>query len=372
MASITKTGDRKYFVRVSSGGGSARQQKTKVIRGTRGDAKKWADLQETAFDLNEIADINLKLIDFLEDWLDKVMSKKLRNATINSYATMINLHIVPRLGKTPLIDLKSFQIQKIITEMESANLSPRTIQYVHSILRGALNYAVKKDLLLTNPALKCDLPKLSRAEKEVLTLDQAKRFIEHSRTVKNGLICEFLLVTGLRPSECLALKWSDFDFANGTVSITRGVTNKRNGDGGYEFHPTKTKKSNRMLPVSNEIITRLREYKRKQNEHILLKGSNHERLDLVFASEAGTPLQQKNFRDRVFNKVLKLANIPSTITPYSIRHTFATLMLMSNENIKVVQEYLGHSSIAVTADTYSHVTPMMKKSASENLQSLLG
>jgi integrase len=256
--------------------------------------------------------------------------------------------------------------------MERSGMSPRTIEYVHAIIRSALNYAVKQEMIASNPASRCDLPKKIRKEKEVLTLDQAKKFIENSRQVKNGIICEFMLLTGLRPSECLGLKWADVDFVNSTVSIVRGVTHRTDGTGGFDFHPTKTKRSNRKLPLSPNLVNILKRHKRTQNEQIIASGGGYSRLDLVFATDIGTPLRQRNVRTRVFDKILTNTGIDGKLSPYSLRHSFATLMLTNNENLKVIQEYLGHSSIAITADTYSHVTSMMKKEASDNLQALLG
>jgi integrase len=313
---------------------------------------------------------NITTAAWLTYWLSNSVARKVQTNTLQSYTDLINLYIIPKIGQIKVKELKTYHIQNVYDKMLKSGLGSRTVRYAHSVLNTGLKNAVNSELLSINPCDRCELPKLAKKEKEYLTLNQAKQFIEACREVENGLLCELLLLTGLRPSEALALRWTDIDTNNLTISIQRKVIYKLNGAGGYEFNKTKTAKSARMLPVEQDLLTRLLKHKKEQNKFILQKGEKYKRLGLIFASESGTPIQQRNFRRRTFTKILEKAGITSAITPYSLRHSFASLMLQNGENLKVIGDYLGHSSITITADTYSHVTPVMKRSASENLNLL--
>ena len=140
--------------------------------------------------------------------------------------------------------------------------------------------------------------------------------------------------------------------------------------GSFRFAETKTKKSRRSIPLSTSLAKSIKSHRRKQLEERMKLGADYQNLDLVFASETGTPLQRKNFTDRHFKPILKKANLPD-IRLYDLRHTTATLLLSAGENPKVVSERLGHASITLTLDTYSHVLPTMQKEAANKLESML-
>ena len=152
------------------------------------------------------------------------------------------------------------------------------------------------------------------------------------------------------------------------LSVRRSVHGKKGG--GYKFTETKTKKSRRSIPLSGSLTKSIKSHRRRQLEERMKLGKDYENLDLIFASEIGTPLQRKNFTDGHFKPILKKANLPD-IRLYDLRHTTATLLLSAGENPKVVSERLGHASITLTLDTYSHVLPTMQKEATAKLESML-
>jgi integrase len=115
----------------------------------------------------------------------------------------------------------------------------------------------------------------------------------------------------------------------------------------------------------------LKLHKKEQCEHLLKLGASYHKHDLVFASELGTPLNWRNLRSRHFKKILKDAKLSQTIMLYDLRHTCATLLLAAGENPKIVAERLGHASVVLTLDTYSHVLPNMQQSATEKLERML-
>ncbi len=211
-----------------------------------------------------------------------------------------------------------------------------------------------------------------RKEMKALSPEETVRFLEAASGHPQNLIFLFALVTGMRPEEYLAIQWKDIDFERQTVTVQRAVVfRKRGGKGGYYFSEPKTSQSRRTIPIPLKLIQELQAHRRKQSEHRLRIGPTYNNLDLVFATEKGGPLNRQNIGTRAFKAILKKAELPTTIRLYDLRHTCATLLLAAGEHPKVVSERLGHSTITVTMDVYSHVLPSMQRAATEKLETML-
>jgi integrase len=203
-----------------------------------------------------------------------------------------------------------------------------------------------------------------------LSVKQAKDFLKFARRDKYGVLFELALITGMRPEEYLGLQWCDVDLPKRTVSIQRTLVWRRQKVGWY-FGEAKTDKSRRTIPLTEKLVKDLSKHRRKQNEKRLKIGSKWTNHDLVFPSDLGTPLSVRNLDRRHFKKILIAAGLPD-IRLYDLRHTCATLLLAVGENPKVVSERLGHSSIVLTLDCYSHVLPTMQEGATLKLAGILG
>lgn len=183
----------------------------------------------------------------------------------------------------------------------------------------------------------------------------------------HGLIFEVALVTGMRPEEYLALRWSDIDFERGTATVRRALVRHKKE---FTFEEPKTARSRRSIPLPKPLIQKLARHKREQAERRLKAGCGWGNYDLVFCSETGTPHSVPNLTYRYFRPILTKAKLPR-IRLYDLRHTCATLLLIAEENPKVVSERLGHSTIVLTLDTYSHVLPTMQQGATARLELML-
>lgn len=177
------------------------------------------------------------------------------------------------------------------------------------------------------------------------------------------------LESGLRPEEYLGLQWKDVDLERRILAVRRAVIWPRKG-GGFDFTEPKTKKSRRSIPISVTLAAALKAHRRERLEPTMRMSPEIRSLDLVFTSDAGTPIQPKNLRDRHFFPIRDAAGVPK-IRLYDLRHTTAPLMLQLGENPKIVAERLGHASIVLTLDTYSHVLPSMQEEATARLDHLL-
>lgn len=183
----------------------------------------------------------------------------------------------------------------------------------------------------------------------------------------HGLIFEFALLTGMRPEEYPALQWSDVDFERGTAQVRRALVRHNKS---WSFEEPKTARSRRTVYLPAPLLQRLFAHKRRQAEARLKLGAAWQALDLIFCSEEGTPLSIPNITYRYFRPILTKANLPR-IRLYDLRHSCATLLLIAEENPKVVSERLGHSTIILTLNTYSHVLPTMQQQATARLEKLL-
>jgi integrase len=156
---------------------------------------------------------------------------------------------------------------------------------------------------------------------------------------------------GLRQGELLGLKWEDVDLEVGTLQIRRTLSNG-------EFTTPKTAKSRRSVNITPTAVEALERHSERQAGEMIKADTLHQDQNLVFASQVGTPLSRRNLT-RSFKALLRRAGLPHSVRFHDLRHTCATLLLGSGFNAKFVQELLGHATIAITLDTYSHVIPGM-------------
>ena len=299
-----------------------------------------------------------------------MVKTRVAEQTYNSYESILRIHIRDRIGTMKLSDIKLKDVQRVYTEMQMEGLSPRTVRYAHAVLSMALKKAIELNYLIRNPCEFAELPKQIKKETKAFSPQQASAFLRHANGTKHGLIFEFALLTGMRPEEYLSIRWSDLDLKKGLVTVQRALIWRKGG--GYKFDPPKTQKSRRSIPLPSNLISKIKRHRKNQLEDRMRLGQAYQNLDLVFSSEIGTPINYRNLTLRHYNKILESAGLDNEgFVLYSLRHTCATLLLASGENPKVVSERLGHSSVRMTLDTYSHVLPDMQQTASEKLNDLL-
>ena len=307
--------------------------------------------------------------EYLDQWIESAAKVRVRPRTLQGYEELLDRYIRPSLGNCRLAKLTPLEIQRTYARLLEQGLSPKTVRHAHGVLRAALNQAIKWRLLVTNPALAVELPKLRKKEMAALSPEQAVRFLRHAADDRLGALFALALTTGMRPGEYLALKWKDFDLQNGTVVVRRTLA--RREDGGWEFAEPKTAQSARSIPLPPTVVRALLEHRRLQAAEKLKSGEKYETHDLVFAGPRGHALQLRNLVNRHFKPILKTARLPESIRLYDLRHSCATLLLSQGEHPKVVSERLGHASVTLTLDTYSHVLPTMQQQAAERLEQAL-
>lgn len=203
---------------------------------------------------------------------------------------------------------------------------------------------------------------------KVLNEVECQGFLSQLVHERQGALFSFALATGMRPEEYLGLQWKDVDLKHGIVQVRRSVV--RLPKIGWFFSELKTKASARSIPIPRSIVEQLRQHRSQQNQERLRVGPAWTNHDLVFPSEVGTPPTHSNIT-QIFKRILRNAGLCSSIRLYDLRHTHATLLLKENVHPKIVSERLGHSTISLTLDIYSHVLPTMQAQAVEKLETIL-
>jgi integrase len=367
---IINRGKRTWLVRIFMGrdGNGKRRYLNHTVKGKKKVAETYLSKTLTAIGAGTfIEPSSLTVDEYLNKWLESAVRPRVSQRTADGYASLLKRYIREPLGYKQLDKLQALDIQKAYADMQKRNLSARVVRHTHSALHNALKQAVKWEILIRNPSDLVELPKVPHKERRVLSPDEAARFIRAADEMPHGLIFEFAIVSGMRPEEYMALQWSDVDFERGTAQVKRAIVRHKKS---WSFEEPKTPRSRRTILLPAPLLHKLASHKKKQAEVRLKLGAAWQAFDLVFCSEQGMPHSIPNLTYRYFRPILEKAKL-ARIRLYDLRHTCATLLMIAEENPKVVSERLGHSTIVLTLDTYSHVLPTMQQKAAAKLEDML-
>ena len=295
---------------------------------------------------------------YLERWLDDIVRDTVKQTTLENYAYIVRLHIVPELGRVRLKSLKASEVRSLYRRKLDAGLSSRTVQIIHTVLRKALQQSVRDDVLPRNVCDAVKAPRKVKKEMRPLTPEQARTFLEAARGDRLEALYILAVTAGLREGELLGLRWEDVDLEGGVLRVRRQLTRTKDG---LSFTAPKRGKT-RVVRLTGPAIVALVAHQEVQTRAQTNAGSLWQDSDLVFTSTAGTPVDVGNLTYRSFRPLLMRADLPQ-IRFHDLRHTCATLLLSKGTHPKIVQEMLGHATITQTMDTYSHVLPDMQGEA---------
>ena len=293
-----------------------------------------------------------------------------RESAFSQDKYLVTTHIKPALGRLKLKSLNALHLQGLYRERLDSGLSGSTVQKIHHVLHKALSQAVKWNLIPRNPADAVKAPMASSKEMHPLSVSEARRLLEAARDDRLEALYVLALHTGIRRGELLGLKWEDLDLDDSIVRVRRTLTRTENGKRLALGEP-KTKKSRRTVHLTPRAVEALKRHRAKQAEKKLKTGGLYQDQGLVFAGEIGNLINPSNLRQRSFAPLLEHAGLPR-ITFHDLRHTCASLLFQKNVHPKFVQELLGHASVAVTLDTYSHMLPGMGGEAADAMGEALG
>ncbi len=281
----------------------------------------------------------MRVNEYLDRWLPTVRGT-VKERTWTRHEEMVRLHLKPSIGGIKLLKLNALDVQELYFSKLDSGLSPRTVQIIHTTLHKALKQAVRWSLLLKNVAEAVTTPKPQKKEIRVLTSEETKRLLRAARGDRFEALYVLAVTTGMRQGELLGLKWDDIDLHEGTLRVRRTLWERKTT-------PPKTAKSNRSIRLTEMAMEALR-------RHLERVGGE----EWVFSTEVGTPVNCHNLTNRSWWPLLQKTGLPK-MPFHNLRHTAATLLLSQGVHPKLVQELLGHSDIATTLNTYSHVIPSM-------------
>ena len=304
---------------------------------------------------------------YLERWLADSVRDTVKAITYETYERLMRLHLVPTLGRVKLKNLTPTHVRGLYREKLDSGLSPSSVQRIHALLHKALTQAVNDGLIPRNATDPVKPPRQSRKEMKTLTPEQAHVFLEAAKDDRLEALYIVAIHTGLRQGELLGISWDEVDLEAGTLSVHRTLSGAK---GGPKFTTPKNNRTRRVR-LTPQAAEALRDHRKRQLEERLRFAGLWQDQGLVFCSTVGTPLSRHNVYKRSFKPLLERAGLPHTFRFHDLRHTFATLMACSGGHVKVVQEMLGHATISITLDLYSHVLQDMQEDAVDRLGAML-
>jgi len=303
---------------------------------------------------------------FLDQWMIEVVQPSVRPWTYRGYDVHVRLHIKPALGNLALEAVSPRHVQALLNQKLAEGLAPKTVRYIRGTLRTAFKQATRWGLIVRNPVDAVDGPKVERFEIRPFTPDEARQFLSAIRGERLESLYSVALTMGLRQGEALGLRWQDVDLDLGNLRINKQL---QRINGKFQLVEPKTPRSRRTLALPGSIVVGLREHRNRQLKERVVAGERWEASDLVFTTETGRPLDGTVVSHH-FHRQLDRAGIMQRRF-HDLRHSCATLLLVQGVSPRVVMDVLGHSQIALTMNTYTHVLPQLRREAAERMEALI-
>lgn len=307
--------------------------------------------------------------EYLASWLESA-AHGLAPRTRTRYRNHITLSLAPALGRFRLARLSPQPIQALYARKLAEGVAPATIRQMHAVLRRALGEATQLGLVPRNVATLVKVPRAARPEMHVLSPDEVNLLLDAVEGDRLEALYVLAVRTGMRLGELLALRWTDVDLQGKSPALHVRATLRYVNADTYFFESPKTAKSRRRIRLGSDALDALRNHRARQLEERLAVGPAWHDEDLVFSTKTGGALCGNHLSGRDFQLLLKRAGLPR-IRFHDLRHTCATLLLRRDVNPKKVQEMLGHSTVAMTLDMYSHFLPDMQQDVVDAMDDIL-
>lgn len=310
------------------------------------------------------------------EWLDIWLKEYIGNVkpfTVRSYNDQVRLHIAPALGAVKLTALNAHTIQSFYNRLQKGTdtthgLSPKTIKNIHGVLHSALKQAVNLGYIRFNPSDACTLPRVEKPKIKPLQESDIAAFLEAIKGHNFETLYLVDLFTGMRQGEILGLTWDCVDFEGGTILVDKQLQKEKKRGGKYLLVPNKNDKARRIAPAPF-VMKVLKEHRRRQLEMKLRAGPLWQDSGLVFTNDTGGHLVHVTVYKH-FKRLIAGIGLPETRF-HDMRHTYAAAALHSGDDVKTVQENLGHHAAAFTLDVYGHVTERMQKDSAQHMEGFI-
>ncbi len=327
------------------------------------------DGSERAQRQEPIRDSTQTLGDYAEHWITGVLEVSDRaEATKDQYRRLLRKHVIPALGRKPLGKLLKSDIEGLLGRMKTSGLSQSTRKSTFIALRLTLASAVADGLIATNPAVKITTPQVDREEAAFLTPEQARALLAATDGLRYATALRLTLATGMRRGEVAGLKWADVDLEKGHLQVRRTLNRV---DGKLQFATPKTARSRRRLPLTPAVVNMLKTHKAAQAAEKLKAGERWHEEGLVFCNAFGGRVDPRSSILRTVEIAAKKAKIEGA-TVHALRHAAGSAMVDAGYSLPTVRDLLGHSSVSITGDIYTHPTEAAARAAVDAWSEQLG
>lgn len=306
----------------------------------------------------------MKVSQWLDEWLASY-TMNIKPATRSAYEEHIRVHIKPSLGDIPLKQLSTRDIQQLYTNLlKERELSPKTVRNIHGVLHRTLEQAKLLGYIRVNPADAAVTPRVEKKQVEALDAEDVGKFLAAIKGSKYEYPLFVAIFTGLRQGELLGLTWDCVDFERCLLLINK-QHNRVKGDTEFRFASLKNDKA-RVLTAADEVMEVLKLQKERQTAWAAALGDGWSNPDhLVFTTEFGRYINNKILYQN-FKRIMRKLGKPD-LRFHDLRHTYAVNSLRAGDDIKTVQENLGHATASFTLATYAHATPGMKRESAKRM-----
>jgi integrase len=332
---------------------------------------------------NYIEPKKIILTQFALDWLENYIKPLRKITTYNRYKELINKYLSPAIGHINIVEIQPIHIEKMLLDIKKENtIGSSTLQAIYTITNTIMNRALKLKLIRDNPCKYIERPKRSNYKAEILDADEIPELynvlnLSNIYDYMFHIALRMTLELGLRRGELGGLEWKDINFKDNTISIRNNLIYT---EGHVYMIDPKTDDSNRIIYISDQNLDLLKQLQEKEYKNEKKYGKfytkkntfkdNDNKYDLVMVWQDGKYIHPMYYLNKL-KKVLKKAKITKNVTFHNLRHTNATLLLQEGNDLKVIQERLGHKDISTTANIYSHVNKKMQKRATDSISKLI-
>lgn len=300
-----------------------------------------------------------------QEWLEQIVSVRVRPNTLAAYRYNVDRYLVPDLGRKRLVQMSARELRLYFESLKRRGIGARTVKYVHSTLRAALEDAVREEIIDKNVAGLVRVQGPPRMEREPLSVDEVRTLLKSSRDDRLFAMFVVFALLGMRRSEVLGLRWVDVDLDEGFLQVRRGV---QRIDGQLMVLPTKTARSRRTIPLPRMVVRVLEVHRRAQDLERVQLAERWPESGYVFTTQIGTPIDPRNCT-RVVQAACKKAGL-RVVRLHDFRHGCVSVLLGLGVPPRTAMDIAGHSTIEMTMNVYGHVTLDEKREALDKLGDL--